>query len=122
MRLDGDGYLYFDRAKDMVKSGGENVYSIEVETVLLGHPAVADAAVIGVPDERWSKAVKAVVVAVPTARVTAAELDRFCRARMAGYKRPRWYEFTDAIERSPIGKAVKRELRAARDPARCVRL
>lgn len=72
MRLDGDGYLYFvDRAKDMVKSGGENVYSIEVETVLLGHPAVADAAVIGVPDERWGEAVKAVVVVVPTARVTA---------------------------------------------------
>ena len=123
MRLDADGYLYFvDRDKDMIKPGGENVYSIEVERVLLQHPAVADVAVLGVPDSRWGEAVKALVVLAPDAEATLEDLDAHCLAGLAPFKRPRWYEFTDAIPRSVTGKIVKRDLRAAHDPARSVRL
>ena len=75
----------------MVKPGGENVYSIEVEAVLTSHPAVVECAVIGVPDDRWGEAVKAVVVGAGD--VTAEELDRWCLERMAAFKRPRWYDF-----------------------------
>jgi acyl-CoA synthetase (AMP-forming)/AMP-acid ligase II len=123
VRADDDGYLYLiDRVKDMIKSGGENVYSIEVETVLLHHPSVADVAVHGVSDPRWGEAVKAVVVPAPGAAPTPEELDAFCRERLAAYKRPRWYELVDQIARSQTGKIVKRELRAAHDPGRCTRL
>ena len=84
MRLDTDGFLYFvDRAKDMIKPGGENVYSIEVEAVLLRHPHVVDCAVVGVPDGRWGEAVKAIVVIAPGAPTTIAELDAHCLAHMA---------------------------------------
>jgi acyl-CoA synthetase (AMP-forming)/AMP-acid ligase II len=121
VRRDDDGYLYFvDRAKDMIKTGGENVYSAEVERVLLAHPAVGDAAVVGVPDRRWGEAVKALVVT--RAPVTAEELDEHCRARLGGFKRPRWYEFAAAIPRNHSGKVRKRDLRAAHDPANAVRL
>lgn len=121
MRRDDDGYLYFvDRAKDMIKTGGENVYSAEVERVLLTHPRVADAAVLGVPDRRWGEAVKALVVV--RAPLTAEELDAYCRDRLAGFKRPRWYEFATAIPRNHSGKILKRDLRAAHDPAVSVRL
>ncbi len=120
VRRDDDGYLYFvDRAKDMIRTGGENVYSAEVERVLLGHPAVGDAAVLGVPDRRWGEAVKAIVVM--RAPVTAVELDAYC-AEHLGFKRPRWYEFADAIPRNHSGKILKRRLRAAHDPDRAVRL
>ncbi|MCP2342308.1 class I adenylate-forming enzyme family protein [Actinomadura rupiterrae] len=121
LRLDVDGYLYFvDRAKDMVKSGGENVYSAEVERVLAGHPAVLDVAVVGVPDRRWGEAVKALVVA--RGELTPAELDAHCRGRLGGFKRPRWYELVEAIPRNHSGKILKRELRAAHDPAKAVRI
>jgi acyl-CoA synthetase (AMP-forming)/AMP-acid ligase II len=123
MRRDADGFLYFvDRAKDMIKPGGENVYSIEVETVLLRHPAVVDCAVHGVPDARWGEAVKALVVVAPGASVTIEELDAHCLASLAAYKRPRWYELTESIPRSPTGKIVKKDLRAAHDPERSIRL
>ncbi len=123
MRMDTDGFLYFvDRSKDMIKPGGENVYSIEVETVLLRHPGVVDCAVIGVPDPKWGEAVKAVVVLAPGAGTTLEDLDAHCLANMAPYKRPRWYELTDAIPRSETLKIVKKDLRAAHDPARAVRL
>jgi acyl-CoA synthetase (AMP-forming)/AMP-acid ligase II len=123
MRFDEDGYLYFvDRDKDMIKPGGENVYSIEVERILLAHPAVADVAVFGVADERWGEAVKALVVRHPSASVTAEDLDEYCLEHLAAFKRPRWYEFTDAIARSVTGKLVKRQLRKDHDPARAVRL
>jgi len=122
MRRDGDGYLYFvDRSKDMVKTGGENVYSIEIETVLAAHPEVADVAVIGVPDRRWGEAVKAVVVA-SSAHLAPETLDDWCRERLAPFKRPRWYELVDAIPRSTTGKILKRDLRASHDAARAVRL
>jgi len=119
MRLDTDGFLYFvDRAKDMIKPGGENVYSIEVEAVLLRHPHVVDCAVVGVPDGRWGEAVKAIVVIAPGAPTTIAELDAHCLTHMAPYKRPRWYELADAIPRTHMNKIIKRDLRAAHDPAR----
>jgi acyl-CoA synthetase (AMP-forming)/AMP-acid ligase II len=120
MRTDDDGYLYLlDRLKDMVKPGGENVYSIEVEQVLRLHPAVSDCAVIGVPDERWGEGVKAVVVA--RGGVDFALLDTWCLERLAPYKRPRWYELTDALPANGA-KVDKRRLRAAHDPRRSVRL
>jgi long-chain acyl-CoA synthetase len=110
--LDDKGYLYiYDRVKDMIVSGGENIYPAEVESALFGHPAVADVAVIGVPDERWGEAVKAVVVKKPAADVTASELIDWARERIAGYKLPKSIDFTDTLPRNPTGKILKRELR-----------
>jgi acyl-CoA synthetase (AMP-forming)/AMP-acid ligase II len=110
--LDDKGYLYiYDRVKDMIVSGGENIYPAEVESALFGHPAVADVAVIGVPDERWGEAVKAVVVKKPDADVTPGELIDWARGRIAGYKLPKSVDFIDALPRNPTGKILKRELR-----------
>ena len=110
--LDDKGYLYiYDRVKDMIVSGGENIYPAEVESALFGHPDVADVAVIGVPDERWGEAVKAVVVKRPDAGVTAGELLTWARDRIAGYKLPKSVDFIDALPRNPTGKILKRELR-----------
>lgn len=121
VRRDDDGHLYFlDRAKDMIKTGGENVSTAEVERVLRAHPAVADVAVLGVPDRRWGEAVKAVVVT--RAPVGPEDLDAHCRRALGGFKCPRWYSFADAIPRNHSGKVLKRELRAAHDPAAAVRL
>jgi acyl-CoA synthetase (AMP-forming)/AMP-acid ligase II len=112
--LDDKGYLYiYDRVKDMIVSGGENIYPAEVESALFGHPSVADVAVIGVPDERWGEAVKAVVVRKPEADVTPAELIEWARERIAGYKLPKSVDFIDALPRNPTGKILKRELRRA---------
>lgn len=123
VRRDDEGYLYFvDREKDMIKSGGENVYSIEVERALLAHPGVADVAVVGVPDVRWGEAVKAIVVRAPGSDVEPDELEAFCSTSLGRFKVPRWYEFVDAVPRSPLGKVLKRDLRAAHDPASSVRL
>jgi acyl-CoA synthetase (AMP-forming)/AMP-acid ligase II len=111
--FDADGYLYiYDRIKDMIVSGGENIYPAEVESALFGHPAVADVAVIGVPDARWGEAVKALVVRTPGVEVTAEELITFARARIAGYKVPKSIDFVEALPRTPSGKILKRELRA----------
>jgi acyl-CoA synthetase (AMP-forming)/AMP-acid ligase II len=110
--LDDKGYLYiYDRVKDMIVSGGENIYPAEVESALFGHPDVADVAVIGVPDERWGEAVKAVVVRKPGAGVTAGELINWARERIAGYKLPKSVDFIAALPRNPTGKILKRELR-----------
>ncbi len=110
--LDEDGYLYIqDRVKDMIVSGGENVYPREVEDALFEHPAVADAAVIGVPHEQWGESVKAVVVLRPDAQATADEIMEFCRGRLAGYKRPGSVDFLPELPRNPSGKVLKRELR-----------
>ena len=110
--LDDKGYLYiYDRVKDMIVSGGENIYPAEVESALFGHPDVADVAVIGVPDERWGEAVKAIVVKKPDAEVTAAALIAWARERIAGYKLPKSVDFIDALPRNPTGKILKRELR-----------
>jgi fatty-acyl-CoA synthase len=111
-RLDDEGFLMLvDRKKDMVITGGENVYSAEVEDVLFAHAAVAEAAIIGVPDPKWGEAVFAVVVLRPGMRVSADELGEHCRARLAKYKTPKGYAFIDALPRNAAGKVLKRELR-----------
>ncbi|BBX18814.1 long-chain fatty acid--CoA ligase [Mycolicibacterium duvalii] len=110
--LDADGYLYLhDRVKDMIVSGGENVYPAEVENVLMTHPEVADVAVIGVPDRRWGEAVKAVVVPTAGATLDGAELIAFARARLGGFKLPKSVDLVDALPRTPSGKILKRALR-----------
>jgi acyl-CoA synthetase (AMP-forming)/AMP-acid ligase II len=95
----------------MIVSGGENIYPAEVENALMLHPAVADGAVIGVPDDKWGEAVKAVVVLKPGAQATEREIVDFCRARIAHYKSPKSVDFVDAIPRNPSGKILKRVLR-----------
>jgi long-chain acyl-CoA synthetase len=110
--VDEDGYLFLtDRMKDMIVSGGENVYPIEVEEALAQHPAVDDVAVIGVPDERWGETVMALVIPRDGAAPSAEELVAFARERLAGYKLPRIVTFVDELPRTPTGKVLKRELR-----------
>ncbi|MFB7719371.1 long-chain fatty acid--CoA ligase [Nocardia sp. NPDC056100] len=110
--MDSRGYVFIvDRIKDMVITGGENVYSAEVENALLEHPAVAAAAVIGVPDPRWGERVHAVVVLASGRTVTEEELREHCKVLIAGYKVPRSAEFVDALPMSGAGKILKRELR-----------
>jgi len=110
--LDAEGYLFIrDRIKDMIVSGAENVYPAEVESVLYEHPAVAEVAVIGVPDPRWGETVMAVVVGKPEHALSEDELDAFCRTRLGGFKVPRRYAFVQALPRNTTGKILKRELR-----------
>jgi long-chain acyl-CoA synthetase len=114
--LDAEGFVYLhDRVKDMIVSGGENVYPAEVENVLARHPAVADVAVIGVPDERWGEAVKAIVVLAADSPVGADEIEAdliaFARESLAGYKLPKSVDVADVLPRNPSGKLLKRELR-----------
>jgi acyl-CoA synthetase (AMP-forming)/AMP-acid ligase II len=111
--MDGEGYIFIvDRVKDMIVTGGENVYSAEVENALSQHPAVAACAVIGVPDPEWGERVHAVVVLQPGAAVTGDELREHTKTRIAGYKAPRSVEFADSLPLSGAGKVLKRELRA----------
>jgi len=111
-RLDDEGFLTLvDRQKDMVISGGENVYSAEVEDVLFAHPAVAEAAIIGVADERWGEAVCAVVALRPNASASAEEVIAFCRTRLAKFKTPKTVVFVNALPRNAAGKVLKRQLR-----------
>jgi acyl-CoA synthetase (AMP-forming)/AMP-acid ligase II len=110
--MDEDGFVYLvDRKKDMIVSGGENVYSREVEEALMAHTAVADAAVIGVPDERWGEAVLGVIVLRPGQRVPAEDLVRHCRGLIAGYKCPKRIKFVEQLPRLPSGKVSKVALR-----------
>lgn len=111
--MDERGYVFVvDRLKDMIVSGGENVYSVEVENALARHPAVATCAVIGVPDERWGERVHAVVVLVDGQRADHDELREFCKSLIGGYKVPRSVEFVDELPVSAAGKVLKRDLRA----------
>jgi acyl-CoA synthetase (AMP-forming)/AMP-acid ligase II len=111
--LDEDGYLYIhDRVKDMIISGGENVYPAEVENALYAHPKVADVAVIGVPDAKWGEAVKACVVVKPGEDLSEADLIAHARQHIAGYKCPKSVDFIAALPRNPSGKILRRELRA----------
>ncbi|MFD7291776.1 long-chain fatty acid--CoA ligase [Streptomyces sp. NPDC059897] len=108
-----DGYLFIvDRKKDMIISGGYNVYCSEVEAVLYAHPALADACVVGVPDEKWGEAVKAVVVRRPGASVSEGEVVDFCAERLARVKKPRTVEFVDALPVNRNGKIDRRAVRA----------
>ncbi|HUJ65854.1 MAG TPA: AMP-binding protein, partial [Acidimicrobiales bacterium] len=112
--VDSGGYVYLvDRVKDMIVSGGENVYSAEVENAVASHPAVTQVAVIGIPSERWGEAVLAIVVPHPGAAVTEDEIKAWARERIAGYKVPKVVEFrTDPLPLSAAMKVLKRELRA----------
>ena len=111
--FDRDGYLFIhDRVKDMIVSGGENIYPAEVENALMSHPSVADAAVIGVPDDRWGEAVKAIVVLRPGAELDAPGIINHCRTLIAGYKTPKSVETIAVLPRNPSGKVLRRELRA----------
>jgi acyl-CoA synthetase (AMP-forming)/AMP-acid ligase II len=110
--LDADGYLFLkDRIKDLIISGGENVYPAEVEIAICDHPDVAEVAVIGVPDAKWGESVKAIVVAKPGANPEAASIIAWARARIAAYKTPRYVEFVAALPRNASGKILRRELR-----------
>jgi fatty-acyl-CoA synthase len=110
--LDEGGFLYIaDRVKDMVISGGENVYPAEVESVLYDHPAIAEVAVIGLPDERWGEAVVAVAALRPGSSLTVEELRTFARERLARFKLPTRLELVDILPRNPAGKVLKFELR-----------
>ncbi len=110
--FDEHGYLFIhDRVKDMIVSGGENVYPAEVENAIFGHPAVADVAVIGVPDRKWGEAVKAIVVRKPGLDATPEDIIAHARQQIAGYKAPKSVEFVDALPRNASGKVLRRELR-----------
>ena len=110
--VDEEGYVFIhDRVKDMIVSGGENVYPAEVENALFAHPQIADVAVIGVPDEKWGEAVKACVVAAAGADLSEEDIIAFARERIAGYKLPKSVDFIDALPRNPSGKILRRELR-----------
>lgn len=110
--IDEEGYLHItDRKKDMIISGGFNVYPSEVEQVIWSHPAVQDCAVIGVPDEKWGEAVKAVVELNPGQHVRAEELITLCKTRLGSVMAPKSVEFIDSLPRSPIGKVLKKDLR-----------
>ena len=116
---DEDGYIYLtDRLKDMIISGGENVYPAEVENVLAAHPGVDDVAVIGVPDERWGETVVAIVCPRPGAAADAGSLIAFARERLAHYKCPTAVHLVEVLPRNPSGKVVKRDLRAMFGPER----
>lgn len=111
-RVDQEGYIFIvDRKKEMLVSGGFNVYPSEVETVLAQHPAVYEACVVGVPDDRWGEAVKAVLVLRDGARASSTEIMDFCRARLADFKRPRSVDFVPHLPKNSNGKLSRKEVR-----------
>lgn len=112
-RYDSDGYFYIvGRSKDMIISGGENIYPAEVESMMLGHPAVAEAALIGVPHPHWSEVGRAIIVLRPGHRVTAQELTEYIQPRLAGYKVPKSFVFVDGLPKTGAGKIDKKLLQA----------
>jgi fatty-acyl-CoA synthase len=120
VRQDDEGYVWVvDRKKDMIISGGENIYCAEVENVLAGHPAIVEVAVIGRPDEKWGE-VPVAVAAMTESTVTLADLDEFLSERLARYKHPKALEVVDALPRNPAGKVLKTELRARFGPANSI--
>ncbi|WP_066304295.1 long-chain-fatty-acid--CoA ligase [Bacillus sp. FJAT-29814] len=111
-RMDKEGYLYLeDRKKDIIISGGENVYPTEVENVIAIHPSVAEVAVIGVPDEHWGERVHAVIELKTGCSCSEAEIIDFCRGKLAGYKRPRSVDFIGALAKNATGKIIRRKIR-----------
>jgi len=111
-KIDERGYIYLsDRTKDMVISGGENIYTREVEDVILRHPAIHEVAVFGVPDDKWGEAIRAVVSLKPGMKASGQEIIDFCKQNLASYKKPKFVEFIDEIPKNIYGKILKRELR-----------
>jgi acyl-CoA synthetase (AMP-forming)/AMP-acid ligase II len=110
--VDEEGYVFFaGRKDDMIIRGGENIAPAEVETVLMSHPGIEEAAVIGVPSVEWGQTIKAFVVRRPMHNVSAADLGEFCRTRLASFKRPEEIEFIEALPKNPLGKILRKELR-----------
>ncbi|RIV87980.1 AMP-binding protein [Aurantiacibacter zhengii] len=110
--IDEDGYIFLtDRLKDVIISGGENIYPTEVESLITSHPAVAEVAVIGVPSDRWGETVTAIIVLHSGAHITEGDVISFCKADLASFKCPKSVKFTDALPRNPTGKLLKAELR-----------
>ncbi len=111
-RMDENGYVYIeDRVKDMIISGGENVYPREIENCLFEHEAVADCAVIGIPSEKWGESIHAVIALKPGSDTSPDEFIAFCRERIAHFKCPKSIDFIDELPRNASGKVLKRELR-----------
>jgi fatty-acyl-CoA synthase len=111
-RVDDDGYFYIvERKKDMLITGGENVYPAEVEDVIIGHPQVAEVGVIGIPDDRWGESVCAIVVPLPGQTLSDEDIRECCRGKLAKYKIPKAIIFADELPRNPSGKILKRILR-----------
>ncbi len=111
--IDEDGYVFFaGRKDDMIIRGGENIAPAEIETVLMSHPAVDECAVIGIPSVEWGQTVKAFVVVRPGARISNEDLSEFCRSRLSSFKRPEQIEFIGALPKNPLGKILRKDLRA----------
>ncbi|MCZ6635178.1 MAG: AMP-binding protein [bacterium] len=111
--MDEKGYLFImDRSKDLIISGGENIYPREIEEVIIQHPAVREVAVVGAPDPQWGEAIKAIVSTVPGETVTEEELIDFCKDHIASFKKPKSVDFVDELPKNNYGKILKRELRA----------
>ena len=110
--FDDEGYLYIhDRVKDMIVSGGENIYPAEVENALMSNPDIIDAAVIGIPDEKWGESVKGFVVLKDGAKLNEVDIISYTKTQIAGYKCPKSINFIDMLPRNPSGKVLRRELR-----------
>ena len=108
---DAEGFFYLvDRKKDMIKSGGENVYAFEVESIIAGYPGIIECAVVGIPDERFGEAVAAVVVTEDGRELDAEQFVAYCKRHMASYKKPRFIAYMDALPRNSVGKLQKRAL------------
>ncbi|HJL82132.1 MAG TPA: fatty acid--CoA ligase, partial [Gammaproteobacteria bacterium] len=111
--LDEDGFLYIhDRVKDMIISGGENIYPAEVENALMGHPEIADAAAVGVPDEDWGESVKGFVILAANSSLTEEAIIEYTRGQIAHYKCPKSIHFIEEMPRNPSGKILRKDLRA----------
>ena len=111
-RMDEEGFVYIqDRIKDMIVSGGENIYSTEVEAALFAHPDIIDAAVIGVPNEKYGEVVKACIVKKEGSDLTEEDVINFCKDRIASYKKPQSIDFIDEVPRNASGKVLKKVLR-----------
>jgi fatty-acyl-CoA synthase len=110
--VDQDGcFLIVDRKKDIIVSGGENISSLELEKILLAHPAVLEACVIPVPDQKWGEVARALIVLKPEAQLTEAELLEFSRSHLAHYKCPRAVDFVESLPKTGTGKILKKDLR-----------
>jgi acyl-CoA synthetase (AMP-forming)/AMP-acid ligase II len=112
-KLDDDGYLTLvDRKKDMICSGGVNIYPSDIEAILHSHPKILESAVIGVPDPKWGEALKAVVILKSRQTLTEKEIIKYCKEHLAGYQVPKSIDFAPSLPRNPSGKVLKKELRA----------
>jgi long-chain acyl-CoA synthetase len=123
VRMDEEGYYYIvDRKNDMIISGGENIYPTEIDDLLSKHPKILQAAVIGIPDEKWGEAVKAVVVKQPSSELTEGEVIAYCKQHLAGYKCPKSVDFWEALPLNPMGKILKRAIREKYWEGRAVKI